>query len=220
MNKNEKKKKKGRPRKSTFGRDEGGKFSGDSKTSKDDIRTGTAHDSVEKVLPPPVRLEEKMISNRTGEETKEQTRNMPTPSPQPTHPKDKEDEKKAKINPTHIDFAVLDEVSEDDEDDSVKGSILPEVWSDSDIDSDSSSNSDEEENDEEKTFHGNRILPFESLTSIIRNKLSCQFCYEDNIETELNDFLHFLIDEKLMSPNEDSKRKIVSEYMTKNRNEI
>ena len=96
MNKNEKKKKKGRPRKSTFnfGRDEGGKFSGDSKTSKDDIRTGTAHDSVEKVLSPPVHLEEKKISVRTGEETKEQTRNMPKPSPQPTHPKDKEDEKK------------------------------------------------------------------------------------------------------------------------------
>ena len=52
-----------------------------------------------------------MISIRTGEETKEQTRNMPTPSPSSTHPKDKEDEKKAKINPTHIDF-VVDEVSE------------------------------------------------------------------------------------------------------------
>ena len=121
MNKNEKKKKKGRPRKSTFnfGRDEGGKFSGDSKTSKDDIRIGTAHDSVQKVLPPPVRLEEKMISIRTGEEMKEQTRNMPTPSPQPTQPEDKEDKKKAKINPTLIDFAV-DEVSKDDEDDSVR----------------------------------------------------------------------------------------------------
>ena len=202
-------KKVGRPKRRKPKRNKFGKFHADQEESKEDtVRTDYYNEEEEKDVRPPVHSsnEEKITSVCTGDETKEQTGNIPTPSPQFTQQK----EKTVKIHPTHLDFTIHEKI----EDSEVEENILPEVCSDSEIDSDSSCSS---EQVKKETFYGNRILPLESLTSKIRDNLWCQFCYENTVESDLNNFMDFLTDEKLISSmNKKNKNKIVNDYF-KNR---
>ena len=150
----------GRSKRRNPKRNKFGKFDVVQKESNEDyIRTRNCYnEEVEKDVRPPVHSsnKEKMNSVCTGDETKEQTGNITTPSPQFTQQK----EKTVKIHPTHIDFTV-DEESEDDADYEVEGSILPEVWSDSEIDSNSEIDSDSSCSSEEvKKKHFTAIESF------------------------------------------------------------
>ena len=86
----------GRPKRRNPKRNKFGKFDVDQKESDEDyIRTGDYYnEEVEKDVRPPVHSsnEEKMNSVCTGDEAKEQTGNIPTPSPQFTQQKEKNSE--------------------------------------------------------------------------------------------------------------------------------
>ena len=86
----------GRPKRHNRKRNKFGKFDVDLNESKEDhVRTGDyCNEEVEKDVRPPVHSsnEEKMNSVCTGDETKERTGNIPTPSPQFTQQKEKKSE--------------------------------------------------------------------------------------------------------------------------------
>ena len=206
-------KKKGRPKKKSRLRTSGGQYIRTKNIDTTKVHAPTNiddHDDKEKVEDEaPVRTEEEeMKFVRTGDVTEKEDLPIPVPEPSPllTHSTQKENNIE---KPTHIEFTTDDEEMESDVDEG--NSIMPEDscgYSDSDSDSDSYSSSDEDK------YHGNRILPFESLTSKIRDNLSCQFCFEDNVHTELINFVDFLEEERLLkNMNEDEKKKIVRKFV-------